>query len=346
VRQYVEASGDVAWLGSATRGGPTVWDTIIQGVAQPLRANLEPSGIAKADSSIWEVHDQNKKHYAYTTLAAIRGFCDLAAVAQKSGHSADVATYAGIAKKARDGFFALFLDKNSAIGGSVEGLAQNQYFDAAVVEAFNWNIIKDSDYQGTIAKATLDLINRLRVDSGGYKRNNDGLSSYDNNEWILIDLRMADALWRAGQTQDSQNTLQTVIQKAAANYYLLPELYNAVPADGAVGKYAGSIPMVGYGAGAYALTVLDRSGLIEPNHCGDNQGNKSSGRAYKCATDGVMPDGGSGESSRPPTAAELPYENACLCQLQPGRSRPGAAVYLALLAVALLLGRRALRGRS
>jgi GH15 family glucan-1,4-alpha-glucosidase len=88
-RQYVEASGDTAWLAEKTRKGVTIYDTLYSGVAEALRKNTEPSGIAKADSSIWEVHDENKKHFAYTTLATIRGFCDFAQLASKAGKSSD-----------------------------------------------------------------------------------------------------------------------------------------------------------------------------------------------------------------------------------------------------------------
>lgn len=352
-RQYVEASGNTAWLSQPTRLSATVLDALSQGVGKPLAANLEPSGIAKADSSIWEVHVENDKHFAYTTLATIRGFCDLAALLKKGGRDADSKTYRDLSTKARAGFFATFLDRDGAIAGSTEELGMNQYLDGAVVEAFTWNVLKDSEYSERTGKATLDLIDRLRVPSGGYKRNDDGKSSYDNNEWILIDLRVSDAQWRAGREQDARNSLQPVIEKAAANFYLLPELYNAVAADGAVGKYTGSIPMVGYGGGAYVLTMLDRSGLIEANDCGDGIGNKSSGRALSCSTENPQGPGTPGNPGAPaaPTAEELPYSDACLCSVQPGqggvsrRAWPLGIGGGGLAVVLILLGRR-LRRRS
>ena len=69
--------------------------------------------------------------------------------------------------------------------------------------------------------------------------------------------------------------------------------------------------MVGYGGGAYVLTMMDRSGLIEPNDCGDGLGNKSSGRALKCSDPPVTPQ--NPQNPGTPTADELPYESACLC---------------------------------
>lgn len=347
-RQYLEASGDVAWLTQKTRLGPTVYEALRRGVAEAMAANTESSGIAKADSSIWEVHDENKKHFAYTTLTFIRGFCDMAAMAQKAGQSSDVTRYRGLSQKARDGFFASFQDQQGALAGSIEELAMNQYLDGAVVEAFTFNVLKDSDYQGRNAVATLEALGKLRVESGGFKRNDDGKSSYDNNEWILIDLRMSDALWRAGKEAEGLALQRMVTEKASANYNLLPELYNAVRADGAVGKYAGSIPMVGYGGGAYVLTMLDRAGLIEANDCGDGMGNKSSGKPLKCSSMPTTP--GNMNNPQAPTADELPYENACLCELRRGGDRAGGGatrfgLLSGVLAALVLVSRRRRRAR-
>lgn len=343
-RQYVDASGDTGWLSEKTSLGPTVYETLYGGVAEALRKNTETTGIAKADSSIWEVHDENKKHFAYTSLSTIRGFCDFARLADRANQTVNADTYRGLAKRAREGFFAAFLDRDGAIAGSIEELAQNQYLDGAVVEAFTWNILKDSEYLGRTGKATLDVLGRLRVESGGFKRNDDGRSSYDNNEWILIDLRMADALWRAGREGEAAGLVKMVIDKASANYYLLPELYNAVRADGAVGKYAGSIPMVGYGGGAYVLTMFDRSGLIEPNDCGDGAGNKSSGRGLKCSDPPVTPQ--NPQSPSVPTADEVPYVNACLCGLGSPAKGPHPLALLLFSGVTGVLIRRRLRGQK
>jgi hypothetical protein len=83
---------------------------------------------------------------------------------------------------------------------------------------------------------------------------------------------MSHAYRRSGYAVKADQILGHVVEKAAANFYLLPELYNAVASDGDIGKYTGAVPMVGYGAGAYIMTVLDRSGgpLTEPSHCGDD----------------------------------------------------------------------------
>ncbi len=70
------------------------------GIAAPLEANLESTSIMRADSSIWESH-QPGKHYAYTTLAAARGFCDMAAISAKAGKHDDTPHYQELAGRVR-----------------------------------------------------------------------------------------------------------------------------------------------------------------------------------------------------------------------------------------------------
>ncbi len=343
-RAYVEASGDTAWLSSTTDYG-TVYDVLQGQVAAPLESNLETSNIVRADSSIWEVH-QPGKHYAFTTMAAARGFCDMAAMAQKASKPSDVTHYAMLSGKVNAAFQSAFVDQQMALGGSIEGLSAQKYYDGSVAEAFDWNLL--ADFGGPVATATLGLLNHLRVDSGGFKRNNDGQSSYDNNEWILVDLRISNALRRAGKPTDADGYLGQIVSKAAANFYLLPELYNDTAADGQIGKYFGSIPMVGYGAGAYLMTILDRAGQWEPNDCGD--GNSRSGAAFTCsgttggAGDGGTGGGGSGGSGGGngdggPGGANVPYTAACLCDVG-GRDRPSNGTLTVLALPWLFLGFR------
>ena len=350
-RQYVEMSGDSGWLATNTFSG-TVYDTLKNGVANAIEANLEPNGIVVADSGPWEVHNAKNRHYAYTTIAAARGLCDMAMISSKGGKSGDIAKYQGLAKKVRDGFRATFVDPQGALAGSTEGLQNGKYQDGAVAEAFDWNVL--DDWKGDTASATLDVFEKLRVQSGGYKRNNDGLSSYDNNEWILVDLRIADAYRRAGKGNVADGIVATVVQKAASNFYILPELYNDTSSDGQIGRYTGSIPMVGFGAGAYMITMLDRSGLIEPNDCADGQGKtleKLACESISTQPGNTGPGGSSsgGDPNNPgggaaPDGSQVPFVNACLCRFSGDRSIPPAGLAV-ILGLPILLGLRR-RNRS
>ena len=353
-RNYVEAAGaeGVAWLDKTTFSG-SVWATLTAGIADPISINLEAAGAGKImgkDSSIWEVHDAKKRHYAFTTLAAARGLCDIAGIAKKA-NKPELAKYQALAKEVRDGFNGAFVDPQGALAGSLEGLSPGgKYIDGAVAEAFTWNILQD--WKGDTARATLDLMGKLKVDSGGYKRNDDGLSSYDNNEWILVDLRIANALRRADRGADADGIIAHVVQKAAANFYLVPELYNDTAADGQIGVYAGSIPMVGYGGGAFAITMLDRSGVTEPNDCGDGKGAVLP--KVTCSAISTNPGGPGGPGAEGgagagpggvPDGSQVPFVAACLCALGPDRGIPPVGLALFLSAPVLLLARRLSRYR-
>jgi len=56
--------------------------------------------------------------------------------------------------------------------------------------------------------------------------------------------------------------LERITAKAAADHNIIPEMYVALPCElfpGKIGDPTGAIPMVGYGAGAYILHLLNRT---------------------------------------------------------------------------------------
>jgi len=118
-----------------------------------------------------------------------------------------------------------------------------------------------------------------------------------------------------------------VTSQAAVNYRLLPELYNTVAAAGQIGAYTGSIPMVGYGAGAYQLTHLDRVQLYEHADCGE----KDLGDYPDAGPVVGDRDAGAGGGIDPGRTGV-----ACACNGGPG----GAGNAFACIVVALVLLRR------
>jgi GH15 family glucan-1,4-alpha-glucosidase len=266
-RAYVDASGDVGWLDSTTQKGDVVYDAIKNGVAEALAANMEPSGMAIADASIWEVHWGNRQHFLYTTAAAARGFCDMATLARRAGRDEDVQRYKDLSANAVAAIRGVFYDSQKVLAGSLEKLASgSNYRDGASVEVFTWSLLAPDD---PIATATLGAFSYLQTPAGGYKRVEGSNDQYDTDEWILIDLRASNAFRRNGDVAKADQLLGWVSGQASANYDLLPELYNTRTSSGQIGAYSGSIPMVGYGAGAYQMTLLDRAGMYEYVDCGD-----------------------------------------------------------------------------
>jgi GH15 family glucan-1,4-alpha-glucosidase len=266
-RVYVDASGDTAWLSETTRKGDAVYAAIKDGVAEALAANLEPNGMAIADASIWEVHWGNRQHFLYTTAATARGFCDMATLARRAGAEGDIERYRGLSEDAVTAMTSSFIDSSRVLAGSLERLAQgSNYRDGATVEAVTWSLIAPND---PIAMATMDAFSHLVTPAGGYKRVEGSNDQYDTDEWILIDLRASDAFRRQGNVARADQLLDWVTAQASVNHDLLPELYNTRTSSGTIGAYSGSIPLVGYGAGAYQLTLLGRGGLHEQAACGE-----------------------------------------------------------------------------
>jgi GH15 family glucan-1,4-alpha-glucosidase len=328
-RAYVDASGDVAWLERVTRHGDTTYEALRGGVAEPLVANLEPTGMAIADASIWEVHWGSRQHWLYTTAATARGFCDMAALARRKDIDADVGRYTGYSEGAVAAMRAHFVDQNKVLAGSLQKLAQgSNYRDGAVVEAFTWDLIPAND---PIASATLNAFSFLKTPAGGYKRVEGSTDQYDTDEWILIDLRASDAFRRAGNAPQADELLGWVTGQASVNHDLVPELYNTRTQSGTIGAYSGSIPMVGYGAGAYQLTLLHRAGAFEPTDCGTVDEYPDAGPIGGGDGGAGGGDGGFGVEGRTGTA--------CACRGGAGGSGAGGAVLLVLIAGVLAVRR-------
>ena len=327
-RTYVDATGDIAWLSSMTKKGDTVYDAIKNGVAEALAANLEASGMPIADTSIWEVHWGSRQHFLYTAAAAARGFCDMATIARRAGKTDDIARYKQLAASAQQAIKSNFIDTQQVLAGSLERLAGGgNYHDGSTVEAVTWSLIDSTD---PIANATMTGMSYLQTPAGGYKRLEGSTDQYDTDEWILIDLRASDAYRRSGNPGKADSLLSWVTQQASVNYNLLPELYNTMSSSGQIGAYSGSIPMVGYGAGAYLMTQLDRVQLYEHTDCGDKDITDYPDAGPIVTNSDGGTSGGNGFTGRTGVA--------CACNGGPGSG--GNAVVLAIAGLFVMRRRR------
>ncbi len=267
-------------LGEYIRGGGSLdevrpwWSEIRTGIADVLVNLIDDDGIIAADSSIWEVHwNGQQKRFTYTTLAAVRGLCDAAMIAGMLGEDADAARYAEAGARIREAVVELHTDARGTFAQSREDLDRGfNYIDAATVEAINWGVV---DPTGRVATQTVSsMLDNLTVETGiGLMRNDDG-GWYDSQEWVFVDFRVLPAL-RAQARETRSDALQTWLEdQALANDLQFSELHTADAGD-----YAGSIPMVGFGAGAY-IVALD--GSLNEAACG----------AYATEATVMMPDGG------------------------------------------------------
>lgn len=294
-------------------------ERVFDRTADVLIALTDPSGLLPPDSSIWERHwNGNQKRFAYSSIAAAAGLCAAAAVAPDA---ASAARYRAGARRLRDGVLGRLTDAKGALASSAEELARGSgYRDAAVIEAVNFGLVAPTS---AASRATLALIEGLRVaPDRGFRRNDDG-DWYDRQEWAFIDLRVATALFAAERAAEGGALLDRITTAAAENAGLIPELFDEV-----TGAYAGAVPMAGFGAGAYLLALEARAtgprqdSEFCPEPVAPDAGSPPPADA------GVAPDGGGGR----------PAMRGCGCT-----ANSGAAAMIG--GVAAAARRRRLRSR-
>lgn len=366
LREYEQRTGDTSLADGA-------WDTVSQKVADVLVALIDPAtGLLRADSSIWETHwNGRERHFAYTNITAVRGLCDAGAIAERRGDAALATKYRAAGEALRKAIAEHLTDASGAIAANTEELAAGSgYWDAAVLDAIAMGLFHP---QGKIAQATLaGLDGHLWVNAGpGWSRNDDRYdhaggvdlspwgSDYDSAEWVITDLRGAIAKREAGDGERADRLMAWVRDQAHANYLSVAETF-----DENEGTYKFNTPMVGFGAGAFALAVLHREGLVTEPACGAYH-DMASGSGGAGATTGAGGGGGAGASSgaggaggtEPGTtttsssaagvgggAGATPSdEGGCGCRVGPSASG-GSLASLALALLSVL--RRRARGKS
>lgn len=304
LRGYVDTSGEMAFVADN-------WDVVAERVADPLLALVDPiNGLVRADSSIWETHwNGRQRQWAFTSITAARGLCDAAVLADQLGdaaradayRSAGVALQSAIADALVDDAGVLASNREELVGG-------DGYLDAAVLDAFALGVI---DPHGPVADATIAALDAglLSGASGlGWSRNDDRNdhgggndlspwgSDYDSAEWVFTDLRGAIAVREAGDAARSDAILQWITDQTATNYLMFAETY-----DEDDGTYKFNTPMLGFGAGAYALALAHRGGLAIDPACdawdGGGDTGSDGGSAGSDAGSGTAADGTAGTAA-------------------------------------------------
>jgi len=268
--EYVRKFDDPNLLNTATYRGllyPSARDFVVK----PLLANLESyrgGEIVAADTSIWEEHQKDKKHFAWSTAMAIVGLENFAEVARRAGdESARTNAVAHIAQL-RKGFGAAFI-RDGKLHGTLEPDMKND-IDGALLAIINFGVVTDL----ALVRDTVARMELLKVASGGYKRVRSNYTDpaifeywYEKEEFLFVDFSLAEVDRRLGNSAQADAMLKRIVSKAAADHDIIPEMYVAVPCQlfpGAIGDPTGALPMVGYGAGEYVLHILEREGL--PGH--------------------------------------------------------------------------------
>jgi len=265
--EYERKYDDAGLLKVTTNRGP-LYESARDFVMKPLLANMEQYGggeIVAADTSIWEEHQKDKKHFAFSTAMAIVGLKNFAEVARRSGDEAarsDALNQVALLKK---GFNTAFV-RDGKLHGTLEEGVKND-IDGALLAIINLGVVTDPD----LVRSTVERMELLKVVSGGYKRVRSTYTDpaifeywYEQEEFLFVDFSLAEVLRRQGRNAEADAMLRRIVDKAAADHNIIPEMYVAVPCTlfpGKIGDPTGALPMVGYGAGEYILHLLERAAL-------------------------------------------------------------------------------------
>jgi GH15 family glucan-1,4-alpha-glucosidase len=263
--EYLRKYDDPALLRAATHRG-SLYESAHDFIVAPLLANTEPfaSGrIVAKDTSIWEEKQKDAKHFAFSTAMAIvglRAFAEVAAKANDEPARRNALTQAALLQR---GFDAAFI-RGGQLRGTLENGIKND-IDGALLPIINFGLVRDP----AVVRGTLDRMELLKVASGGYRRVRGTYTDpkifeywYEQEEFLFVDFHYAELQRRLGNRREADAMLARIVAKAAADHNIIPEMYVAVPCElfpGKIGDPTGALPMVGYGAGAYVLHLLDRS---------------------------------------------------------------------------------------
>jgi hypothetical protein len=270
LRSYEVISGDQTLVNEQ-------WPVVSTKVADVLVALIDPeTGLIRRDSSIWETHWKGRERFwTYTSITAARGLCDAAALAERMGDSTRAEIYKTTGEKLREAIATKLTDASGALASNAEELASGSgYWDAAVIDGIAMGLF---DPKGPIAAATVKGLDEhlLSPAGAGWSRNDDRSdhpgqedlspwgSEYDSAEWVVTNLRGAVAAHLMGDSARAERLLAWVRDQSLTNYLAVAETY-----DESTGKYKFNAPMVGFGAGVYALALAARSGKLDDPACG------------------------------------------------------------------------------
>jgi GH15 family glucan-1,4-alpha-glucosidase len=231
-------------------------------------ANMEKYGdglIVAADTSIWEERQKDRKHFAFSTAMAIVGLREFADVGKRAGDDAAREQALKDVALLEKGFAAAFL-RGGKLRGTLEEGVKND-IDGALIPIINSGVVRDPQ----VVRDTVQRMELLKVASGGYRRVRGTYTDpkifeywYEQEEFLFVDFTLAELYRRIGRYAEADAMLARIVDKAAADHDIIPEMYVAVPCElfpGKIGDPTGAMPMVGYSAGAFVLHVLEREGM-------------------------------------------------------------------------------------
>lgn len=263
---YVLRSNDVSF---ALRWATEVEDE----VAGAIQFVIDRNNMIRPDSGPWEHHLRNVKQYAFTSAVCARGLFLFAQLEDKLKRPSEM--YVGSATRIRAGMYRNLLVNGKFFKSNAQETdpANPEFHDAGSLEMFANGLLENIPDLFQSNMEAYDKVLRTEAAIPAYIRMRSE-DIYENQEWVFIDLRMAVAFKNYGQPEIAQRIVDRLTGYAALNHNQLPEmltyinLWKQKPSEYAANEewcycirdknnqYAGAIPMVGYGAGAWVLAML------------------------------------------------------------------------------------------
>ncbi len=214
--------------------------------------SISENNLIRKDSGPWERHLPGKQ-FAYTTIACAKGLISFAEICRSldSEYSKQIIVEYN---RLINGIKTYLTTKNKYLKGNFECTDPNEYdyFDASTFEVFNFNLIKSKSlFSSHFNNYALNL--RFKEKQRGFFRINKG-DWYDSQEWIFLNLRIASALKKFGESKKANQLIKWITEQSKLNFNLIAELY-----DEKTSAYEGACPMVGFGAGAIISYFLNDS---------------------------------------------------------------------------------------
>ena len=233
---------------------------------------IAANSLIKADSGPWEHHLQNPKQYTFTSGVCARGLEQVAELQRK--YKLPYESYKRAAGVLKQGILKNMLCENKYLKGNVNDKLKTdpEYYDSGVYEIFANGLMTDKKLFLSHMKE-YDRVLRIQGDRPGYIRLNTA-DPYENQEWVFINLRISQAWLLFGGKEEAARLLHFVTEQASVNNNTIPEMYsNKLQMDKVTdnfrqndiwcncirdkdNQYIGTVPMVGYGSGAYILTLF------------------------------------------------------------------------------------------
>lgn len=251
-------------------------DVVATKVADAIIHSMESNNLLKADSGPWEHHLEIPKQYTFTSGVCARGLQQFAST-QKS-RSLPYEKYETAASLIKDAIIANMLVDGIYFKGNADdnSVSDHEYWDGGSFEIFANGLIPDKSLFTTHMEAYGKALG-IKGNRPGYIRL-ESSDPYENQEWVFINLRIAYAHLMFGNKPAAYDLINYITEQASMNYNIIPEMISNKAQMSKVtpdyypnevwcncireedGMYIGTIPMVGYGSGTYAMTLLSYYG--------------------------------------------------------------------------------------